>query len=206
MDMSLSKLQEMVKGKEAWHAAVHVVTKSQTWLSYWTTTKYCSVLFANFFSYVYFFLLNRLYLRTGTMVYTFSLSFHPSTNINLIIYLNPPLHSETTYLIVGELHMVRHTTANHTAICPEIGHLSIYPSSHPIIVLNQTMDTLLQRTRVITRPLPTAPQWHCSRYPFFPLGFWKNQYLPKNLKIFSVKGQVVNIFIFTGHIFSVTAI
>ena len=30
MDMSLSKLQEMVKAREAWHAAVHGVTKSQT--------------------------------------------------------------------------------------------------------------------------------------------------------------------------------
>ena len=30
MDMSLSKLQEMVKDKEAWSAPVHVVTKSQT--------------------------------------------------------------------------------------------------------------------------------------------------------------------------------
>ena len=28
MDMSLSKLQEIVKGREAWHAAVQVVTKS----------------------------------------------------------------------------------------------------------------------------------------------------------------------------------
>lgn len=45
--------------------------------------------------------------------------------------------------------MVKHITANHTAICPEIGHLSIYPCSHPLTVLNQTMDTLLQRTRVI---------------------------------------------------------
>ena len=33
IDMNLDKLQEMVRDMKAWHAAVHVVTKSQTQLS-----------------------------------------------------------------------------------------------------------------------------------------------------------------------------
>ena len=39
MGMSLSKLQETVKDGEAWHVVVHGVTRSQIWLSDWTTTK-----------------------------------------------------------------------------------------------------------------------------------------------------------------------
>ena len=38
MDMSLSKLWEIVKDRGAWRAAVHDITKSQTWLSDWAKT------------------------------------------------------------------------------------------------------------------------------------------------------------------------
>ena len=39
-DMNLSKLQETVEDRVAWHAAVNGVVKGKPWFSIWTTTKY----------------------------------------------------------------------------------------------------------------------------------------------------------------------
>ena len=36
MDISLSRLRKFSTDREAWHAAVHGVTESQTWMSDWT--------------------------------------------------------------------------------------------------------------------------------------------------------------------------
>ena len=61
MDMSLSKLQDTVKDREARHAAVHGLIKNQTWLGTWTTTLSNSV--ELFRHTIYFLLWSPLELR-----------------------------------------------------------------------------------------------------------------------------------------------
>ena len=72
MNMSLSKLQEIVKDREAWHAAVHGIAKSRTRLmnnnngkfkfASWNFLKYFSKYFLFFFEFFFkFYFIFKLY-------------------------------------------------------------------------------------------------------------------------------------------------
>ena len=62
MDTSLSKLRELAMDRDTWRAAVHGVSKSQTWLSNWTELNCCSLFPRNLPVSPTFFLFSQIFL------------------------------------------------------------------------------------------------------------------------------------------------
>ena len=53
IDMNLGTLWEIVRDREAWHAAVHGVAKSQTWLGTWTATTTTTTIYIYIYTHIH---------------------------------------------------------------------------------------------------------------------------------------------------------
>ena len=61
VDMNLSKLRDIVKDREPWHAAVHGVAKSQMQLSNSTTT--AAIYICEIYIYIYTYVYIKIYIK-----------------------------------------------------------------------------------------------------------------------------------------------
>ena len=89
MDVSLSEFRELVMDMDAWHAVIHVIAKSRTWLSNWSELNWCILMSfpANYVIYILlvFLLIDfSLIMDIFFLLYTSRIFFF----LNLCIFLN----------------------------------------------------------------------------------------------------------------------
>lgn len=80
----------------------------------------------------------------------------------------------------------------------------LIPAIHPTMILRQMMAAQpTSKDRSLNRTLPSSSKLPLASSTLFPSLVTDTQFLSKNLSVSFVKGQLVNTFIFEGHVFSV---
>ena len=86
MGMSFSKLREMVKDREAWHAAVHGVAKSWTWLSE-LTEQHQTWRLTDFFLFFYVLSKDQRSLSENIVLYCFAIQITQSSLVESLLHI-----------------------------------------------------------------------------------------------------------------------
>ena len=94
MDMSLSKLQETVKDREAWRAAAHGIAKSRTWLNGWTATNSTIAMMITSVFQLRIFIFEYLFMHSHTYKH-WDRSINPCTHPKYTNYLQIPTIVQT---------------------------------------------------------------------------------------------------------------
>ena len=86
VDISLSKLQEIVKDREAWHAEVHGVAKSWTWLSE-LTEQHQTWRLTDFFLFFYVLSKDQRSLSENIVLYCFAIQITQSSLVESLLHI-----------------------------------------------------------------------------------------------------------------------
>ena len=79
MGMSLSEFRELVMDREAWHAAIQGVAKSQTWLSDWTELNWTDLPYLT---------KNNISLYMYVCVYIYVFMYHTASSLSIHLLMN----------------------------------------------------------------------------------------------------------------------
>ena len=157
MDMHLNKVWEIVEDRGAWHAAVHLVSKSQAWLSNWTTTNFgASLILFGYWVLIVNVTFTYLGILQEFVYWTITTHIHPD--------------------------QIRSVAQSCPTLCNPMNHSTPgLPVHHQLLEFTQThghrVSDAIQPSHPLWSPSPPAPNpsQHQSLFPMSQLFAWGGQ-------------------------------